>query len=199
MGTGNERMRQLIMQECNAIAKMLVEKNRSYGNSVANNEQIFSKVDAMEAINVRIDDKLRRIKAGHEYKNEDTEMDLIGYLILKRCVRSYLAKPAESNVCGEECCYECQKKQFEEDFAWKNIPIEEISDDELDRAADFFLAHTRGGASSSQSKEGICKNQVGSSREMAEEDCGCRIACEHEVLCEDSKQRHGSVCSGEHV
>ena len=44
---------------------------------------IFSKLKAIEAINVRIDDKLSRIKnKGVNDKTEDTLVDLIGYLIL---------------------------------------------------------------------------------------------------------------------
>jgi hypothetical protein len=66
---------------------MLVEKNISYGNSFAEPIGIFSKVDALAQLDVRVDDKLNRIAKGQEYGTEDTEMDLIGYLILKRVLR----------------------------------------------------------------------------------------------------------------
>lgn len=74
-----------IKQECDDIKKMLLRKNKEYGDSAINPIKIFSSADALELINVRIDDKLSRIK-NRETKNikEDTEMDLIGYLILKR-------------------------------------------------------------------------------------------------------------------
>ena len=44
---------------------------------------IFDKIDSTEAIKVRIDDKLARIKnKGLNDKTEDTLSDLIGYLVL---------------------------------------------------------------------------------------------------------------------
>ena len=48
--------------------------------------QVFSKLDMTDRINVRIDDKLQRIAKGNEYALDDTLLDLIGYLILKRCI-----------------------------------------------------------------------------------------------------------------
>jgi len=75
-------MEQAINDVCNEIRDMLIAKNRAYGNSAADPVRIFSKVDALEQIKVRIDDKLSRISRGHEYMNEDTVRDLAGYLIL---------------------------------------------------------------------------------------------------------------------
>jgi len=62
---------------------------KAYGDSAVNPVRIFSKASAEEQINVRIDDKLSRILRGEEIENvpEDTELDLIGYLILKRVLR----------------------------------------------------------------------------------------------------------------
>ena len=65
---------------------MLLAKNKSYGDSASDPLRIFSKVDVIEAINVRIDDKLSRISRGKEFQGDDTELDLIGYLILKRAI-----------------------------------------------------------------------------------------------------------------
>jgi hypothetical protein len=45
---------------------------------------VFSRADAQEQLLVRIDDKLSRIARGHEFENDDTVLDLIGYLILLR-------------------------------------------------------------------------------------------------------------------
>ena len=73
-----------IINQCNAIKEMLLEKNRKYGNSAIHPKRIFSKADNVEQINVRIDDKLSRIQSGQLDDNEDAELDLIGYLILKR-------------------------------------------------------------------------------------------------------------------
>lgn len=52
---------------------------------------------AVEQINVRIDDKLSRLARGNEYPGDDTELDLIGYLILKRVVQG-LDEPQITDV-----------------------------------------------------------------------------------------------------
>jgi len=65
------------------VADMLDEKNKAYGDSALNPVRIFSKADAVQAIKVRIDDKLSRIsKQGITEDSEDTLLDLIGYLAL---------------------------------------------------------------------------------------------------------------------
>ena len=84
-----------IIQECSDIRNLLLQKNRSYGNSALKPIKIFSNIKAEEAINVRIDDKLSRIARGSEYFNEDSELDLIGYLVLKRVVRKLKSKNEE--------------------------------------------------------------------------------------------------------
>ena len=75
-----------IVSECDAIKEMLLQKNVAYGDSVTNPVHIFSDVGDEEQIRVRIDDKLSRIARGKDC-GEDTEVDLIGYLILLRVVR----------------------------------------------------------------------------------------------------------------
>ena len=79
-------MKGLIQEVCNEVCDMLLKKNESYGNSAAEPLRIFSRASTLEQIHVRIDDKLSRIMRGSEYGNDDTELDLIGYLILKRCI-----------------------------------------------------------------------------------------------------------------
>ena len=64
------------------IRDMLIAKNRAYGDSAIDPVRVFSKADAVEQIYVRIDDKLSRVKRGHEYPGDDTISDLIGYLVL---------------------------------------------------------------------------------------------------------------------
>jgi len=76
-----------IIQECNTIAEMLCDKNRKYGDSALNPVRVFSKCSAIEQINVRIDDKLSRLRSAQDDDAEDAEMDLIGYLILKRIAK----------------------------------------------------------------------------------------------------------------
>lgn len=65
-----------------SIQEMLIDKNRAYGDSALDPVRVFSKSDAIEQIYVRIDDKLSRIKRGHEYPGDDTIFDLVGYLVL---------------------------------------------------------------------------------------------------------------------
>lgn len=79
----------LIEYECDKIKSLLITKNRAYGNSFSKPLNIFSKLSAEEGIDLRIDDKLNRIVNGKEKDKvpEDTELDLLGYLILKRVLR----------------------------------------------------------------------------------------------------------------
>ena len=72
-----------IIAECHAICELLLTKNRAYGSSFKTPLHVFSKLSPVEAINARMDDKLARMKQAKDF-SEDTEADLIGYLILKR-------------------------------------------------------------------------------------------------------------------
>jgi hypothetical protein len=80
---------ELIDRECENIKALLIAKNKAYGNSFAEPINIFCQLSAEDQINVRIDDKLNRIKKGQDTDlvPEDTIIDLIGYLILKRVLR----------------------------------------------------------------------------------------------------------------
>ena len=65
------------------VTELLLKKNADYGDTANNPISIFSKLDSIEAISARIDDKLSRIKnKGINDNTEDTVTDLIGYLIL---------------------------------------------------------------------------------------------------------------------
>ena len=73
---------------CNEIRDLLISKNKAYGDSALEPDNIFSKLDNAQAICARIDDKLSRIKnVGLDDKTEDTLDDLIGYLILLKIAR----------------------------------------------------------------------------------------------------------------
>lgn len=74
----------LIRLVCDEIKHFLIDKNKAYGDSAINPIRIFAKSDAIEQINVRIDDKINRFLQGNKYPGDDDELDLIGYLILKR-------------------------------------------------------------------------------------------------------------------
>ena len=64
------------------VTKFLLGKNEQYGDSVMQPLRIFSRVDRMEQIRVRIDDKLSRLARGNDdmEMDEDVILDLIGYL-----------------------------------------------------------------------------------------------------------------------
>ena len=65
------------------ITKLLKEKNEAYGNSALKPLNTFSKLDAIDSLCSRIDDKLARISnKGITDDTEDTVDDLIGYLLL---------------------------------------------------------------------------------------------------------------------
>jgi hypothetical protein len=76
----------LIAEECYRLRDMLHEKQRAYGNSALDPIRIFSKADPVEALLVRLDDKLSRLARGSA-AGEDVELDLLGYLILLRVAR----------------------------------------------------------------------------------------------------------------
>lgn len=87
----------VIAEECDSVKKLLLAKNKKYGNSALEPAQIFSRSQTTEQIRVRIDDKLNRIKNYKETDiDEDTIEDLIEYLILLK-----IALRIENNV-GEK-------------------------------------------------------------------------------------------------
>lgn len=77
-----------IVNSCMEIALMLVEKNRSYGDSALNPIRIFSKADNVEQLKVRIDDKLNRVNNAQGFPGDNDIDDLIGYLILYKIAKS---------------------------------------------------------------------------------------------------------------
>lgn len=69
--------------------KMLLEKNKKYGNSATDPVRIFSKADRIEQIKVRIDDKLSRIvRSSNAEDDEDVRRDLIGYFVILEALES---------------------------------------------------------------------------------------------------------------
>ena len=83
-----ENVQNLIAEECDAIKELLLRKNKEYGNSAIQPKRMFSNASPVEQIRVRIDDKLSRISTRGDKKIlEDTEQDLMGYLILLRVAK----------------------------------------------------------------------------------------------------------------
>lgn len=79
---------QKIWNTCHEIAKMLIDKNISYGDSALDPVRIFSKSNPREQLYVRIDDKLSRLMKGTDYAGDNDIDDLIGYLILLKIAKS---------------------------------------------------------------------------------------------------------------
>jgi hypothetical protein len=76
-----------VQEVLDSIEKMLIEKNRKYGNSALEPLGVFSQLSAKEGLLIRIDDKLKRIKNGSlEKDDEDVVNDLIGYLVLLKII-----------------------------------------------------------------------------------------------------------------
>lgn len=86
-------VQRLIIEECDSLREMLLAKNRAYGDSFSQPIGIFAKgLPADAQIRVRLDDKLTRLARGTDYANEDTVLDLNGYLILWRVLKRLKAK-----------------------------------------------------------------------------------------------------------
>jgi hypothetical protein len=89
-----EKINEIIEAEYNELKEFAIEKNISYNGSIFNPDWIIK--PSFELTNkqmiemglvARINDKLNRIKsAGLNGFDEDNIKDLIGYLILYRCL-----------------------------------------------------------------------------------------------------------------
>jgi formylmethanofuran dehydrogenase subunit E len=82
---------QAIREACNRLADVLVQKNHDYGNSVE--EQFRDYGDT--SINLRLEDKLRRLKnlskksAQVNEKKSETVLDAAGYSLLAYILYNY--------------------------------------------------------------------------------------------------------------
>jgi hypothetical protein len=84
----HEQFKKMLEDELEEIKEFLLKKNKAYGNSALRPVRIFSKASPVEQINVRLDDKVSRLMNGNEYPGDDDELDILGYLILKRMAKS---------------------------------------------------------------------------------------------------------------
>lgn len=73
------------------VRDVLSEKNRQYGNSALEPVRIFSRAAPLEQLDVRIDDKISRMKSGQPGDQEDAAFDLLGYLVLREVAKSWTA------------------------------------------------------------------------------------------------------------
>lgn len=75
-----------IVNTCEEIKALLLDKNRKYGDAAINPIRCFSKASNREQILVRLDDKLNRFINRADDEDEDIILDMIGYLILYKIV-----------------------------------------------------------------------------------------------------------------
>ena len=81
-----------IRQACRHLEAFLVEKSESYGDSVGIESaplRVFSRASGEDALRVRLDDKLSRLARGQEHGQDDTLLDIAGYLVLLLAARGY--------------------------------------------------------------------------------------------------------------
>lgn len=71
----------------NMLRTVILQKNQAYGDAALNPVRIFSKLNSVEQILIRIDDKISRLSRG-ESAGEDVYLDLMGYLILLRIAKN---------------------------------------------------------------------------------------------------------------
>lgn len=72
-----------VREVLDGVCDLLVAKNAQYGDSALSPIRIMSRAAPTEQLRVRIDDKLSRLAHGVG-DQEDTVLDLIGYLVMLR-------------------------------------------------------------------------------------------------------------------
>lgn len=70
-----------IKEVTSAMQEVLLEKNKRYGDSAISPKRRFSKLDPIQGILIRLDDKMNRIESSDELRTNDI-CDMIGYLYL---------------------------------------------------------------------------------------------------------------------
>ncbi len=103
------------------IEKMLVDKNRKYGDSALSPVRCFSKSDAVEGIKVRIDDKISRMQSGQTDEDEDVEKDLLGYLVMLQIARRRLKNEVENKDAARKRAADLFKGAVERKKSWSEI------------------------------------------------------------------------------
>lgn len=71
-----------IKEICDEIGKLLIDKNKKYGNSALEPKNIFYKGNAENSILIRLDDKIGRIINSNDGIRTNDIVDIIGYLVL---------------------------------------------------------------------------------------------------------------------
>jgi hypothetical protein len=79
----NKTTEDKIIEECDGLKAVLLEKNRKYGDTACRPGYPFP-LPASSAIKARINDKIGRLAQDNKDEDEDITHDLLGYLILLR-------------------------------------------------------------------------------------------------------------------
>ena len=90
MSGGQGESAQAIAHTALDLICLLLEKNRSYGDSARKPVAVFAKgIDPATRMGVRMDDKISRLMRGDEtvFEDEDTVQDFAGYCILLMSLR----------------------------------------------------------------------------------------------------------------
>lgn len=78
-----ETSKESIERVCEATKRLLIKKNREYGNSALEPIGVFGDGNAVVSLGARMDDKLMRLKSlGIGSQTIDTLFDLHGYITL---------------------------------------------------------------------------------------------------------------------
>jgi len=121
-----------VYQVLSEITEMLISKNQKYGNSALEPLGIFSDLSPEEGLNVRIDDKLKRIKNGSLKKDdEDVVNDLIGYLVLLKIIQKdekekYTAKKSRQKELLNRIMTDEGRKWFYDDIYKDDVYLDGI-------------------------------------------------------------------------
>jgi len=70
-----------IIEILDSMKDLLLEKNKRYGDSALKPANIFSKLESVDSIKIRLDDKIKRVQNSGETRVNDI-CDIIGYLTL---------------------------------------------------------------------------------------------------------------------
>lgn len=87
-----------IIEACDDIKMFLLEKNRCYGNSALEPQNLLVNLSAKTRLLVRIEDKINRLIKGSEYQGDDTLYDLAGYVILLKACEKLYEKYSSQNI-----------------------------------------------------------------------------------------------------
>ena len=82
VAAGAPEIQHKLAETVTSLGRMLLDKNRKYGNSALDPLRVHSQATPIEQLKVRADDKLSRLRSAQADDAEDALLDYIGYMIL---------------------------------------------------------------------------------------------------------------------